>query len=88
MNKTMLLLVVAAAVTLSACERPTVVVPAVTTVAVPGPAGPPGATGDTGAKGAPGVTGDTGTKGDTGDKGDPGKRTTVIVVPPPAPRGN
>ena len=43
------------AMALSACDRPTVVTPAVvTTVPVPGP---------TGATGATGATGDTGSKG-------------------------
>jgi hypothetical protein len=71
------------ALTLSACDRPTVVVPAtpppaVVTVPVPGPAGPQGATGapsaaaekgDTGATGATGSTGMTGSTGSTGSTG-------------------
>ncbi len=66
-----------AALTLSACDRPTVVnTPAVVTV--PGPAGPSGATGATGATGDAGNTGAQGQKGSTG--GD-----TVIVMPPAAP---
>lgn len=84
------------ALMLSACDRPTVVTPAVITVPtpVPGPAGPTGATGstgDTGAQGytgATGSTGDTGATGSTGDTGATGKTgdgTTVIVVPPPTP---
>lgn len=41
-----------AALGLSACDRPTVVVP--TPVVTPGPAGPQGPTGSTGATGRPG----------------------------------
>ena len=45
-------------VTLSACDKPTVVMPAtVVTVPVPGPAGATGATGATGSSGASGVPG-------------------------------
>ena len=87
----------ALALSLAACDRPTVVVPA-TTVGVPGPAGPTGATGNTGSTGMTGSTGNTGStgmtgssgmdgsKGDTGKTGRPGDSTTVIVTPPPAPR--
>ena len=51
-------LIALAALTLSACDRPTVVTtPAVVTVPVPGPAGATGATGDTGATGQRGATG-------------------------------
>ena len=88
---------VLSALGLSACERPTVVVPAAPTavvnVPVPGPAGPAGATGapaekgDTGATGATGATGSTGTTGSEGAKGEPGKTNTdtVVIVPAPAP---
>jgi hypothetical protein len=78
------------ALTLSACDRPTVVTPAaVVTVPVPGPAGPTGATGYTGATGsagetgATGYTGATGTAGDTGATGERGKTggDTVVIVP-------
>jgi hypothetical protein len=63
-----------AALSLAACDKPTVVnVPA--PVAVPGPAGPPGATGDQGS------TGSTGSQGATGK---PGDGSTVIVMPPAA----
>jgi hypothetical protein len=95
-------LAVLSALVLSACERPTVVVPAappatVVNVPVPGPAGPAGATGapaekgDTGATGATGATGSTGSTGTTGSegaKGEPGKTgtDTVVIVPAPAPR--
>lgn len=58
----------AAAVTLAACDRPTVVAvpPASTpsTVTVPGPAGPAGPTGSQGMSGTPGSS------------------TTVVVTPP------
>lgn len=91
-------LAVLSALVLSACERPTVVVPAapptVVNVPVPGPAGPTGATGapaekgDTGATGATGATGSTGSTGSEGAKGEPGKTgtDTVVIVPAPAPR--
>jgi hypothetical protein len=78
------------ALTLSACDRPTVVTPAaVVTVPVPGPAGPTGATGATGYtgatgdSGATGYTGATGTTGDTGATGERGKTggDTVVIVP-------
>jgi hypothetical protein len=78
-------IVVAAAVAvlaLSACDRPTVVVPAaaptppaVVNVPVPGPAGPQGATGapaEKGDTGATGATGSTGAMGSTGSMGSPG----------------
>ena len=82
------------ALTLSACDRPSVVAPAaVITVPVPGPAGPAGATGatgsagDTGATGSTGSTGYTGATGSTGDTGATGERgktggDTVVIVPP------
>ena len=85
------------ALSLSACDKPTVVTPAaVITVPVPGPAGPTGATGsagDTGATGATGSTGSTGSTGytgatgstgDAGAKGERGKTggDTVVIVPP------
>jgi len=72
------------AVTLSACDRPSVVTPtAVITVPVPGPAGPTGATGATGYTGATGDAGATGTTGDTGATGERGKTggDTVVIVP-------
>lgn len=79
-----------AALTLSACDRPTVVTtPAVVTV--PGPAGPAGATGATGAtgaqaeKGATGDTGATGSKGNTGATGEPGKGGSTVVIVPAEP---
>jgi hypothetical protein len=69
--------------TLSACERPTVVAPV---VAVPGPPGLAGATGSSGAQGLTGATGDKGAIGSTGDTGSAGERgktggDTVIVLP-------
>lgn len=89
------------ALTLSACDRPTVVVPAtppaVVTVPVPGTAGPQGATGapaekgDTGATGATGSTGMTGSTGSTGmmgadgAKGEKGRTGGDTVVVVPAP---
>ena len=65
------------ALSLGACDKPTVVnVPAST---VPGPAGATGATGSTGSTGN---TGNTGSTGSTGASGPAGEGTTVIVVPP------
>ena len=70
--------VLAAALGLGACERPTdttVIVPS----AVPGPPGPQGETGNqgnTGFTGEQGDTGRTGTQGETGDTGD-----TYVIVP-------
>ena len=65
-----------AALTLSACDRPTVVTtPAVITV--PGPAGPTGATG---------ATGDTGSAGAQGQRGSTGGDTVVIMPAAPASR--
>ncbi len=74
-----------AALTLSACDRPTVVnTPPVVTV--PGPAGPTGATGNTGNTGSMGSTGSTGATGDTGSTGAQGQRgssggDTVVIMP-------
>ncbi len=63
--------ILVAALTLAACDRPTVVnVPATPApVAVPGPAGAAGPAGATGATGNQGATGDTGSS------------TSVIVMP-------
>ena len=70
------------ALSLSACDRPTVVTPAaVITVPVPGPAGPTGATGDAGATGSTGATGYTGDTGATGERGKTGGDTVVIIPP-------
>lgn len=78
MKYSILLSAVFVALSLSACDKPTVVnvpapVVAPTPVAVPGPAGPQGATGNQGNDGV------------KGDPGKPGDSTTVIVTPPPAP---
>lgn len=76
MKYSMLISSLLAALSLAACDKPTVVnVPATPVtvpvpVAVPGPAGPQGAPGNEGNKGEPGKPGDS---------------TTVIVTPPPAP---
>ena len=69
-------LMAVAALTLTACDRPTVVTtPAVVTV--PGPAGPSGATG---------ATGDTGSTGAQGQRGSTGGDTVVIMPAAPASR--
>lgn len=76
MKYSILLSAVFAALSLSACDKPTIVnvpapVAAPTPVAVPGPPGPQGATGNQGNDGV------------KGDPGKPGDTTTVIVTPPP-----
>lgn len=94
MNHSMSLLALLAAVSLTACDRPTVINNPTTPVAVPGPAGATGATGDTGSTGATGNTGNTGYTGATGNTGNTGatgksgEGTTVIVVPPAASAPN
>jgi hypothetical protein len=75
MNRTLLISVLLATLSLAACDRPTVVNVPATPVAVPGPAGPQGATGS---QGATGYQGSEGVQGETGETGD---GTTVIVVP-------
>lgn len=55
-----------AALSLAACDKPTVVNVPATPVAVPGPAG---------------ATGATGMQGADGNAGKPGSNTTVIVTP-------
>ncbi len=85
MNHLILISALLATLGLSACDRPTVIIPA-TPVAVPGPAGPQGATGDQGSKGATGSEGSqgaTGIQGSEGSKGDTGKTgsTAVILIP-------
>jgi len=71
MNRSMLIPALLAALSLVACDKPTVVnVPA--PVSVAGPAGPTGATGG------------QGNDGSKGEPGKPGEGTTVVVVPPAA----
>ena len=78
MNHSILTAALLAAMTLAACDRPTVVaVP----VSVPGPAGPTGATGSTGNTGSTGAMGNQGNDGLKGATGKPGEGTTVIVMP-------
>lgn len=89
MNKYVLVSTLLAVLGLTACDRPTVIMPT-TPVAVPGPAGPQGATGGQGAGGNTGSTGNTGATGATGSQGDTGKTgagggTAVIVVPAETP---
>lgn len=88
MNRVVLISALFASLSLVACDRDTVIsvpTPALTPVAVPGPAGPSGATGATGATGASGgqgATGSTGDQGKTGETGKTGDGGTVIVLPP------
>ena len=75
MNHVFLTSALAAALMLSACDRPVV-------VAVPAPvAGPAGPAGVAGSAGSDGSKGDAGIQGNEGVKGDAGDGTTVIVVP-------
>jgi Collagen triple helix repeat (20 copies) len=98
MNKYLLAAAMLTVLGLTACDRPTVIMPT-TPVAVPGPAGPQGATGsqgadgntvstgntgNTGATGSQGNQGNDGTKGDTGKTGADGG-TAIIVVPAETP---
>jgi len=88
MNRSILISTLFAVLSLTACDKPTVVNVPATTVAVPGPTGPagdtgvqgntgnqgdPGIKGNTGNQGDAGVQGNTGNQGDTGVKGDTGK---------------
>lgn len=72
MNRSMLISALFSALSLVACDRPTVVNVPATPAATPGPAGPQGATGNQGTTGSVGATGKT------------GDSTTLIVVPPAA----
>lgn len=97
MSKYLLVSAMLAVLGLTACDRPTVIVPATPVVvpgpAVPGPAGPQGATGSQGVDGNTGSTGNTGNTGNTGatgSQGDTGKTgagggTAIIVVPAETP---
>ena len=73
MKHSKLILALLGALSLAACDRPTVVNVPATHVAVPGPAGPQGATGSQGSEGA---------------TGKPGEGTTVIVMPPASAPAN
>jgi hypothetical protein len=84
MNRSMLISALFAALSLGACDKPTVVNVPAAPAAVPGPAGPQGATGNTGSTGSTGSTGYTGDTGATGATGKTGGDTTVVVVQPAA----
>jgi Collagen triple helix repeat (20 copies) len=97
MRNSILIVATLSALALSACDRPTVVVPAATpaptvvAVPVPGPAGPqgvPGATAEKGQTGDTAATGSTGMTGADGVKGDKGRTggDTIVVVPAPTPQ--
>ncbi len=96
MNRSILISALFAALSLTACDKPTVVNVPADKVAVPGPTGATGETGKTGDMGTQGNegnkgnVGNQGTQGNEGAKGETGKTgdgTTVVVVPPanPAP---
>ena len=74
----------AAVVALSACDRPATVVTPPAVVTVPGPAGPAGPSGRSGTTGTTGTTGATGATGSMGEKGATGG-DTVVVMPPAVP---
>lgn len=74
MNHALLTFALLGALSLAACDKPTVVNVPPAPTATPGPAGPAG---ETGATGATGTTGATGSQGDAGKPGD--------AVPMPAP---
>jgi hypothetical protein len=82
MKRSILMMALLAALSLSACERQPTVVTVPAAEPVPGPAGPQGETGAQGQTGEMGQTGDTGATGETGDG------TTVIVEPSPPPKSN
>ncbi len=84
MNNFILTASIVGLLSLTACDKPTVVNVPGETVVVPGPAGPAGATGSTGETGDTGRTGNTGSTGATGETGGD---TTIIVAPaePAAP---
>ena len=93
MNNFILTASIIGLLSLTACDKPTVVNVPGETVVVPGPAGPAGATGNTGNTGSTGNTGETGDTGRTGNTGSTGATgetggdTTIIVAPaePTAP---
>ena len=79
----LILVAMALAGGLAACERETTVVQPVPVAGAPGEKGAPGAPGApgaTGAPGAPGAPGEQGPQGEQGQKGRPGD-TAVVVVP-------
>ena len=78
MNSSIWIAALLGAISLTACDKPTVVNVPPPAPAVPGPAGPTGATGSTGSTGSTGAPGYDGSKGDPGK---PGEGTTVIIVP-------
>ncbi len=69
MNSMILTAALAALLSLTACDKPTVVNVPPAQVGVPGPAG------------ATGATGSTGSTGSTGATGKAGDGTTIIVTP-------
>ena len=84
MNHSILMLALLGALSLAACDKPTVINLPPTSAGVPGPAGAQGATGNQGADGSKGATGSQGNQGNDGNQGATGKSgdgTTVIVMP-------
>jgi hypothetical protein len=72
MNRLIPIATLLSALSLVACEKPTVVNVPAPSATVPGPTGPQGATGSQGTAGSAGATGKT------------GDSATLIVVPPAA----
>lgn len=79
MNRPLLVLSLVSALSLAACDKPTVINVPAAPVGIPGPAGPQGATGT---QGNPGNQGVDGNKGETGK---PGEGAAVIILPPAEP---
>jgi hypothetical protein len=80
----LILVALALAGGLAACERETTVVqpvPVAGAPGAPGKEGAPGAPGATGAPGAPGAPGEQGPQGEQGQKGRPGDTAVVVIEP-------
>lgn len=84
MNNLILSATILALLSLTACDKPTVVNVPAETIVVPVP-GPAGATGEKGNSGDEGIQGKPGVTGDEGIQGEPGKSggDTTIIIPPP-----
>jgi hypothetical protein len=76
MNYSILMLVAITTLSVTACDKPTVVNVPPPPVAVPGPPGP---------SGPQGSTGEQGKEGNKGEIGKTGEGTTIVVVPTPVP---
>lgn len=79
MNRSLFVLALFSALSLAACDKPTVINVPAAPVGIPGPAGPQGATGSQGNQGNQGV------EGNKGEAGKPGDGAAVIILPPAEP---